>query len=130
MQEFKSFEIKKDEIVPLAERMKKNGNRLLMIHGFVDKEGVNVINYQYEVGNCVESYTIKGESVLPTISHIYDLAAAWPEEELFELMGIKFEGLNMRGRLFLPDTMLEGQGQIIVTPLSELREKALGKKEE
>jgi hypothetical protein len=103
---------------------------LLMIHGFVDKEGVNVINYQYEVGNCVESYTIKGESVLPTISHIYDLAAAWPEEELFELMGIKFEGLNMRGRLFLPDTMLEGQGQIIVTSLSELREKALGKKEE
>ena len=130
MQEFKSFDINKEEIVPLAERMKKDGRRFLMIQGYIDKEGQNVVAYQYEVGNCIESYKVIGESELPTISHIYDLAAAWPEEELFELIGFKFEGLNMRGRLFLPDTMLDGQGQIIVTPLSELREKALGLKEE
>lgn len=130
MQEFKSFEIKKEEILILAERMKGDGRRLLMIQGYVDKEGKIIVAYQYEVGNCIESYKIMGESELPSISHIYDLAAAWPEEELFELMGIKFDGLNLRGRLFLPDTMLDGQGQIIVTPLSELREKALGLKEE
>ncbi|MCX7950767.1 MAG: NADH-quinone oxidoreductase subunit C [Clostridiales bacterium] len=125
MQEFKSFDIKKDEIVPLAQKMKDKGYRLVMIHGYVDKEGNNVVNYQYEVGNCIESYKIVGENVLPSISHIYDLSAAWPEEELFELMGVQFEGLEMRGRLFLPDTMLEGQGHIIVTPLDELRKKTL-----
>ncbi|SHE42656.1 MULTISPECIES: NADH-quinone oxidoreductase subunit C [Caloramator] len=125
MQEFKSFEIKKEEIVPLAKKMKENGHRLVMIHGFVDKEGKHVVNYQYEVGNCIESYTVKGEDTLPSISEIYDVAASWPEEELYELMGVKFEGLNMRGRLFLPDTMLEGQGHILVTPLDELRKKTL-----
>jgi len=130
MQEFKSAEIKKGEIVTLAEKMKKAGKRLLMIHGYVDKEGQNVVCYQYEVGNCVESYSVKGESELPTISHLYDLSASWPEEEIYELMGINFEGLKMRGRLFLPDTMLEGKGHISVSPLGELREKALGLKEE
>ncbi|MBZ4662351.1 MAG: Respiratory-chain dehydrogenase, 30 Kd subunit [Caloramator sp.] len=125
MQEFKSFEIKKEDIVPLAKKMKENGHRLVMIHGFVDKEGKHVVNYQYEVGNCIESYTVKGEDILPSISEIYDVSASWPEEELYELMGVKFEGLNMRGRLFLPDTMLEGQGHILVTPLDELRKKTL-----
>lgn len=130
MQEFKSVEIKKEDIVSLAEKMKKDGVRLLMIQGYVDKEGENVICYQYEVGNCIESYVVKGEKELPSITQIYDLCAAWPEEEIFELMGVKFDGLEMRGRLFLPDTMLEGKGHIIVTPLSELREKALGIKED
>ncbi|WDC83833.1 NADH-quinone oxidoreductase subunit C [Caloramator sp. mosi_1] len=96
-----------------------------MIHGFVDKEGKHVVNYKYEVGNCIESYTVKGEDTLPSISDIYDVSASWPEEELYELMGVNFEGLNMRGRLFLPDTMLEGQGHILVTPLDELRKKTL-----
>lgn len=130
MQDYKSFEIKKDEIVPLAEKMKKDARRLIMIEGFVDKEGKNVVSYQYEIGNCIESYTIAGQESLPTISHIYDLAAAWPEEELFELMGMKFDGLSMRGRLFMADNMLDGQGHILVTALKDLREKAIGEKEE
>lgn len=125
MQEFKSFDIKKEDVVPLAQRMKDAGYRLLIVQGYVDKEGKNVVCYQYEVGNTIESYKVVGEEVLPSISHIYDLSAAWPEEELYELMGMKFEGLNMRGRLFLPDTMLEGQGHIIVTPLNELKKKTL-----
>lgn len=130
MQEFKSAEIKKSEIMALAEKMKQAGKRLLMIHGYVDKEGQNVVCYQYEVGNCVESYFVKGEGKLPSISHIFDMAAKWPEQEINELMGIEFEGLNMKGRLFLPETMLEGKGHIIVTPLDELREKTIGVKEE
>ncbi|MCX7951279.1 MAG: NADH-quinone oxidoreductase subunit C [Clostridiales bacterium] len=125
MQEFKSIEIKKEEIVPIAKKMRENGHRLVMIHGYVDKEGKHVVNYQYEVGNCIESYTVKGEDTLPSISEIYDVSASWPEEELYELMGVKFEGLKMKGRLFLPDTMLEGQGHILVTPLDELRKKTL-----
>ncbi|SEF76970.1 Respiratory-chain NADH dehydrogenase, subunit [Caloramator fervidus] len=129
MQKFKSIEIKKEEIVPIAEKMKSEGIRLLMIHGYVDKEGKKVISYQYEVGDTVEAYTVKGEDVLPTISHIYDVAASWPEEELHELIGVTFEGLKMRGRLFLPDTMFEGKGQILVTPLSELVKKTQGEKE-
>lgn len=130
MQEFKKFPLSKNEIVRTAEKMKKEGRRLIMIHGYVDKQGQNVISYQYEVDNCIESYEITGESEFPTISGIYDLAAAWPEKELEELMGVKFEGLELKGRLFMPDTMVEGQGHILVTPLSELRQKVIGAKEE
>ena len=41
-----------------------------------------------------------------------------------ELLGLEFEGLDTSKRLFLPEDMLEteGKGQILVKPLSELRE--------
>ncbi|MEI3062522.1 MAG: NADH-quinone oxidoreductase subunit C [Oscillospiraceae bacterium] len=79
----------------------------------------------------MESYYVIGETTLPSISDIYDEAARWPERELNELMGIEFEGLDTSQRLFLPEDMLEtqGKGQILVTPLSELREKRVEKME-
>ena len=62
---------------------------------------------------------------IPSISEIYDQAAAWPERELNEIFGVEFEGLDMSKRLFLPEEMLEtqGKGHIMVTPLAELRAK-------
>lgn len=123
MQENKKFTITKEEILPLAERMKAEGHMLVMVHGYADKEGVSVISYDYDCGPCVESYEIRGEAVLPSISGIYDQAAAWPERELNELLGVTFEGLDTSKRLFMPENLLDGQGQILVTPLSELREK-------
>ena len=73
----------------------------------------------------IESYHVVGEKVLPSIGEIYDEAARWPERELNEIFGIEFEGLDVSKRLFLPEDMLEtqGKGQIMVMPLSELREK-------
>ncbi len=124
IQPYKKNEITMEEIVPLAERMRKNGVMLVMIHGYVDKEGAFVLSYEYAIGGGIESYQLKTtQKSLPSISSIYDTAAAWPEKELEELMGLHFEGLDMQGRLFLPDNMLDGDGQILVTPLSELREK-------
>ena len=101
MQEYKKTMIDKDQIVPIAERMRKNQVWLTMIHAFLTKE------------------------VLPSIGGIYDVAAEWPEREINELFGVTFEGLDVSQRLFLPEDMLEtqGKGQIMVTPLSELRKK-------
>ena len=130
MQEYKKIEITKEEIVPIAEKMRANGVALAMIHGFVNDEGKPNISYEYEVGSGIESYTVDGESVLPSISSIYDLGAEWAERELNELMDITFEGLDTSKRLFMPDNMLDGQGQIIVTPMDELIDKAHGKKGE
>lgn len=129
MQEYRKITITKDEIVPLAERMRKAGVILAMIHGFVTDDGKINISYEYQIEDRIESYTIEGENVLPTISHIYDQAAAWPERELNELIDVTFEGLDTSERLFMPDNMLDGQGQIFVTPMDELIEKVHGKKE-
>ena len=38
-------------------------------------------------------------------------------------MGFTFEGLDTSERLFLADAMMDGQGQILVTPINVLREK-------
>ncbi len=130
MQEYKRISITKDEIVPLAEKMRKNGVILAMIHGYLGKDGLPVISYEYQVDPGIESYTVEGEKVLPTISHIYDLAAEWPERELNELIDITFEGLDTSKRLFMPESMLEGQGHIFVTPMEELIEKVQKKKED
>ena len=132
MQENKVTQITRDEVVPLAERMKKAGRFLVMIHGWLDKDGQPVVSWDYSVPPAVECYRVVGETKLPSIGEIYDTAASWPERELNELFGIEFEGLDMSKRLFLPEDMLgtQGKGQIMVTPLSELVDNMKKVKEE
>ncbi len=131
MQEYKRIEISKDQVVPIAEKMRKAGVYLAMIHGFLNEEGQMDISYEYQVEPVIESYHVVGEMSIPSISEIYDQAAAWPERELNELFSVEFEGLDMSKRLFLPEDMLEtqGKGHIMVTPLSELVEKNIRKEE-
>ena len=125
MQEYKKTVIEKDQVVPIAEKMKKAGHFLLMIHGYVDKEGQIVVTYDYQVDPVVDSYHVIGQWKLPSIGDIYETAATWPEREINELYGVEFEGLDMSKRLFLPEDLLEtqGKGHIMVTPLAELVEK-------
>ena len=125
MQEYKRIDISKDQITAVAERMRKRTVYLVMIHAFVNKEGLLDISWDYAVDPGVESYHVVGETRVPSIGEIYDAAATWPERELNELFGIEFEGLDTTQRLFLPEDLLEtqGRGQIMVTPLSELVEK-------
>ena len=131
MQEYKRIDISKDQIVPVAERMRKAGVYLVMIHAFIDKEGRMDISWDYAVDPAIESYHVVGEMKVPSVGEIYDTAATWPERELNELFGIEFEGLDVSKRLFLPEDMLEtqGKGQIMVTPLKELVEKNIKKEE-
>ncbi len=125
MQEYKRTDIGKDQIIPVAERMRKAGNYLVMVHAFLDKDGQIDISYDYAVDPAIESYHVVGEMKVPSIGDIYDTAATWPEREINEIFGVEFEGLDVSKRLFLPEDMLEtqGKGQIMVMPLSELREK-------
>ena len=111
MQEYKKIIIGKDEIIPVAERMRKEGRYLVMVHAFFNKDGEADISYDYAVDPAIESYHVIGEMKVPSISEIYDTAASWPERELNELMGIEFEGLDVSQRLFLPEDMLETQGK-------------------
>ena len=133
MQTNKKTMIIKDQIVPVAEKMRAEGVQLIMIHGYLDNDGTPVISYEYSMGPMVDSYEVRGESVLPSIEPVYDLAAQWAEREITELIGVTFEGLDTSKRLFMPDNLLEGNGQILVMPLAELRkanveERADGKK--
>ncbi|MBR2942526.1 MAG: NADH-quinone oxidoreductase subunit C [Clostridia bacterium] len=125
--------ITKDQVVPVAKKMKADGVQLIMIHGYIDNDGAPVISYEYSLGPVVDSYEVRGEKVLPSIESVYDLAAQWAEREISELIDVTFEGLDTSKRLFMPDNLLEGNGQILVTPLAELRkanvdERADGKK--
>ncbi len=125
MQEYKSFEITPEEIVPLAEKKRKAGVMLVMIHAYVQKDGQLNVSWDYECEKGIESYHVVGVKTLPSLVEIYSTAAEWAEREINELTGIEFVGLDVSKRLFLPEDMLEtqGKGQILVTPLSELVEK-------
>jgi hypothetical protein len=123
-QEYKVVRITRDEIVPTAEKMKKEGRILLMIHGYMSVENEPVVAYEYEEDHAIVSCQVVGETNLPSISGVYDAAAGWPEWEINELMGFTFEGLDTSQRLFLPEELSNGRGQILVTPLKELREEA------
>ena len=123
MQTNTKISITKDEIVSVAQKMRDEGRLLVMIHGHLNTAGQHVICYDYSLGTEVASYEVVGESTLPTISHIYATAAEWPEREINELIGTVFEGLDTSDRLFLPDSMLDGKGQILVTPINVLKEK-------
>ena len=130
MQYYKKTVITVDELVPLAQKMRAEQRPLTMIHGHVDKEGRNVLHYDFDMGETIESYAIEDVTSVPSIAFIYDAMAAWPETELNELMGIEFTGLDIAHRLFMPDNLLSGEGHIIVTPLSELRAKNVDEREE
>ena len=123
MQTNEIINITKDQVVSTAEKMRSEGRLLVMIHGHLENDGSPVVSYDYDDGANLFSYEVRGEFSLPTISHIYDAAAAWAEREINELLPITFEGLDCSQRLFLTDDMLEGQGQITVTSLKDLREK-------
>ena len=86
LQEYKRIDIGKDEILPLAERMKKDGRYLVMIHALINQEGQPDISWDYAVDPVVESYHVVGETVVPSIGEIYAEAATWPERELNELL--------------------------------------------
>lgn len=121
MQEYNKSYITIDQIIPTAEQMRDRGVALTMIHAYLDKEGNPMVNYDYAIGAVIESYCVTGESLLPTISHIYSEAAAWPEREIAELLPITFTGLDTSQRLFLPEDMLDERGQILVQSMDELK---------
>ena len=129
MQDYKIINITREQILPLAGTMRSKNVALAMIHGHIDDDGQSVVSYEFEVGAGIESYRIAGEKTLPTISHIYDAAAEWPEREIMELMDICFDGLDTSKRLFMPETMISGQGHILVTPMDQLIDQAHGKEE-
>ena len=123
MQTNEKIQITPEEIVPTAEKMRAENRLLIMIHGHMEKDGTPVVSYDYDDGANVLSYEVRGHATVPTISHIYDAAAQWAERDVAELVPITFEGLDCSQRLFMPDNLLIGQGQITVTPLNVLREE-------
>ena len=123
MQTNKKIQITPEEIVPTAEKMRAENRLLIMIHGHMENDGTPVVSYDYDDGANVLSFEVRGHATVPTISHIYDAAAQWAERDVAELVPITFEGLDCSQRLFMPDNLLSGQGQITVTPLNVLREE-------
>jgi hypothetical protein len=123
MQTNEIISMTKEQVVSTAEKMRAEGRLLVMIHGHLENDGTPVVSYDYDDGANLLSCEVRGEHTLPTISHVYDAAAAWAEREIHELLPITFEGLDCSQRLFMPDDMLDGQGQITVTSLKDLREK-------
>ena len=132
--------ISKDEIVKKVREVREKEGRLVAINGYVNKEKSNVIlgreiinlygkDYTLEYDEFRKHYHIEGENILPTITNIY-IGAQWFEEEIQEVMPVKFEGLVFSGRLFLPDEFKEGQGQILIMPLNELKKLKNNQKEE
>ena len=121
MQTNTTIAINRGQVISTAEKMRRRNRLLVMIHGHLEQDGTPVVTYDYEDGANVLSYEVRGEMSLPSIAEIYDAAAAWPEREINELLGIVFEGLDLSQRLFLPENMLDGKGQITVTPIDQLR---------
>lgn len=123
MHKFDAEYVTKEELLPLVQRMLEEKRRLVIMNGYVDKEGNNVIAYNFDFDGDIKTYLCKGYRSIPSITPIYSASAQWCEEEIAEMMPIEFEGLTKSGRLFLPEEF-DGTGQILVMPLSELKKAA------
>ena len=113
-------EIQKKDIVSKVQDVRDKGGRLVAINGYVDAEKNNIVVYTLEYDDVRRHYHVKGENLLPTVTNVYK-GAQWFEEEIQEMMPLKFEGLIFTGRLFLPEEFKEGEGQILIMPLNELK---------
>lgn len=132
MHNYECVEINRDELLPLATKMLKDKRRLVIMNGYVDKEGKNVVIYHFDIDGDIKSFSVRGYDSIPSITRIYKGSAQWCEEEICEFMPIEFQGLRKSGRLFLPEEF-DGSGQILVLPLSELKKykesEEMGKEE-
>ena len=57
MQKYEKINITKDEIVPVAQKMRADGVHLAMIHAFIDDDGTPDVSYEYDVNGGISSYT-------------------------------------------------------------------------
>lgn len=115
------IDISKQELIPLAQKLFDEKRRLVIMNGYIDKEGKYSVAYNFDVDGNIVTYLCKSsEPVFPSLTTVYKSAAEWCEEEICEMMPVKFEGLPKVKRLFLPDDF-DGSGQILVLPLNELK---------
>ena len=113
-------EIQKNDIVSKVQEVRDKGGRLVAINGYVDAEKNNIVVYTLEYDDVRRHYHVKGENLLPTVTNVYK-GAQWFEEEIQEMMPVEFGGLVFSGRLFLPEEFKDGEGQILIMPLNELK---------
>ncbi|MDU3721611.1 MAG: NADH-quinone oxidoreductase subunit C [Clostridium celatum] len=113
-------EISKENILTIVKNIRDKGGRLVAINGYVNKEKTNIVVYTLEYDDVREQYRIVGEDTIPTLTNIYK-GAQWFEEEIQEMMPVKFDGLEFSGRLFLPEEFKNGEGQILIMTLEELK---------
>lgn len=113
-------EINKEELFDKCNEMLKENRRLIIINGYIDKEKNPIVVYSFLKDKELLSYFIKGENEIPSLTPIYRDLAAWCEEEIQEVMPVKFIGLQCGIRMFVPEEF-QGNGEILVLPLEELR---------
>ncbi|MBY0756161.1 NADH-quinone oxidoreductase subunit C [Clostridium sardiniense] len=121
MHDFNKIEITSNDIVRIAKEMICKKRRLVIINGYINENKENVICYNFDIDGKIDTYAIVGEKEIPSITTIYEASARWCEEEIEEMMEVRFIGLNRSGRLFLPEEFKEGEGQILIMPLEELK---------
>lgn len=112
--------IEKDKLLNELETNIKSGGRLICINGYINEEEQMVVIYTIEHDGVREILKLENQREIPTCTSIY-IGAAWFEEEIEEMMPVKFIGLKRSGRLFLPDELKSGEGKILVLPLNELK---------
>ncbi|MEG1003091.1 NADH-quinone oxidoreductase subunit C [Clostridium sp.] len=121
MHEFDCSYINKDEIFKISEKMLEDKRRLVIMNGYINDKGENVICYNFDINGNIVTYKIVNEKEIPSITNVYKESASWCEEEIEEMMNVKFIGLKRGGRLFLPEEFKNFEGQILVMPLDELK---------
>ena len=112
--------IVKEELLDELENNLKRDGRLVCINGYINDEGENIVVYTVEYDDVREILRLENVNELPTATGVYK-GAAWFEEEIEEVMPLKFIGLERIGRLFLPEEFKDGEGKILVLPLEELK---------
>lgn len=113
-------EILASNLIEIIKSCKEQSGRLVALNGYINEEKNNVLVYTFEFSDCRKMYFVKNISEVTSITDIYK-GAEWFEEEIEEMMPVKFIGLERKGRLFLPEEFSAGEGQILIMPLNELK---------
>ena len=90
--------IEKDKLINELEVNIKNGGRLVCINGYINEQGQMIVVYTIEHDEIREILKLEDQSEIPTATSIY-IGAAWFEEEIEEVMPVKFTGLKRKGRI-------------------------------
>ncbi len=112
------------QVGKMADEMKSDKARLLSINGYVDIDGVPKVVYNFEISKeNVKSFICKVDDLMISLKDHFGKFVMAYEQEIMEIMPVKFTGVEEKPMFISKDSTL--RGQLFTVPILEDDEKPM-----
>gem|GEM_PF-6396557 len=108
----------------MTDNMRHEGTRLLSINAYIDINGVTKVIYNFEISKeNVKTYICRVDGEMISIKDCFGEFAAAYEQEIMEIIPLKFIGVEEKSMFLSKDSNL--RGQLFTVPVLEEENKPM-----